>query len=241
MGGQLELHSSGSEFWRSVVRHSRAKPHTRRPPRSNARLETQRIIIFEDLACRERLQMRTVASHYLNHSRDRSSSRPECGAGAAIACTEGTGKLEEVEGRSGRPAHSTSWMPLVEFSCLWFESMEPSYLAVALLVLGLTLIVCEVFIPSAGLIAAFATLCFAGVGRRRVQAWWYDKPGLFRDLRHRTAGLDPVRLERCAVCLAANRIRQTSPAGSARPRRGHSLSGGTAATAAARRDRSARR
>ena len=57
--------------------------------------------------------------------------------------------------------------------------MEPAYLAVALLVLGLTLIVCEVFIPSAGLIAAFATLCFAGSVVAAWTAWWYDKPGYF--------------------------------------------------------------
>jgi membrane-bound ClpP family serine protease len=59
------------------------------------------------------------------------------------------------------------------------EAMEPAYLAVALLVLGLTLIVCEVFIPSAGLIAAFATLCFAGSVVAAWQAWWYDKPTYF--------------------------------------------------------------
>jgi membrane-bound serine protease (ClpP class) len=57
--------------------------------------------------------------------------------------------------------------------------MDPAYLAVALLVLGLTLIVCEVFIPSAGLIAAFATLCFAGSVVAAWTAWWYDKPGYF--------------------------------------------------------------
>jgi membrane-bound ClpP family serine protease len=62
---------------------------------------------------------------------------------------------------------------------LWFEAMEPAYLAVAFLVLGLTLIVCEVFIPSAGLIAAFATLCFAASVVAAWQAWWYDKPGYF--------------------------------------------------------------
>jgi membrane-bound ClpP family serine protease len=50
----------------------------------------------------------------------------------------------------------------VELLPPWFEAMDPAYLAVALLVLGLALIVCEVFIPSAGLIAIFATLCFAG-------------------------------------------------------------------------------
>jgi membrane-bound ClpP family serine protease len=57
--------------------------------------------------------------------------------------------------------------------------MDPAYLAVALLVLGLTLIVCEVFIPSAGLIAAFATLCFAGSVVSAYMAWWYDKPTYF--------------------------------------------------------------
>ena len=57
--------------------------------------------------------------------------------------------------------------------------MDPAYLAVALLVLGLTLIVCEVFIPSAGLIAAFATLCFAGSIVAAWTAWWYDKPAFF--------------------------------------------------------------
>jgi membrane-bound serine protease (ClpP class) len=57
--------------------------------------------------------------------------------------------------------------------------MDPAYLAVALLVLGLALIVCEVFIPSAGLIAIFATLCFAGSIASAWTAWWYDKPGYF--------------------------------------------------------------
>jgi membrane-bound ClpP family serine protease len=62
---------------------------------------------------------------------------------------------------------------------LRFEAMEPSYLAIALLVLGLTLIICEVFIPSAGLIAGFATLCFAGSVVAAYMAWWYDKPTYF--------------------------------------------------------------
>jgi membrane-bound serine protease (ClpP class) len=57
--------------------------------------------------------------------------------------------------------------------------MDPAYLAVALLVLGLALIVCEVFIPSAGMIAIFATLCFAGSIASAWTAWWYDKPGYF--------------------------------------------------------------
>jgi membrane-bound ClpP family serine protease len=57
--------------------------------------------------------------------------------------------------------------------------MDPAYLAVALLVLGLTLIICEVFIPSAGLIAAAATLCFAGSVVTAYMAWWYDKPTYF--------------------------------------------------------------
>jgi len=64
-------------------------------------------------------------------------------------------------------------------SRLRLEAMEPSYLAVALLVLGLTLIVCEVFIPSAGLIAGFATLCIAGSVVAAYLAWWYDKPTYF--------------------------------------------------------------
>jgi membrane-bound ClpP family serine protease len=57
--------------------------------------------------------------------------------------------------------------------------MDPAYLAVALLVLGLALIVCEVFIPSAGLIAAFATLCFAGSIAAAWTAWFYEKPAYF--------------------------------------------------------------
>jgi membrane-bound ClpP family serine protease len=57
--------------------------------------------------------------------------------------------------------------------------MDPAYLAVVLLVLGLALIVCEVFIPSAGLIAAFATLCLAGSVAFAWQAWWYRSPAYF--------------------------------------------------------------
>ncbi len=57
--------------------------------------------------------------------------------------------------------------------------MEPAYLAVALLVLGLTLIICEVFIPSAGLIAAFRDIVLCGSVVAAWQAWWYDKPGYF--------------------------------------------------------------
>lgn len=57
--------------------------------------------------------------------------------------------------------------------------MEPAYLALVLLVLGLALIVCEVFIPSAGLIAAFATLCFAGSIAAAWTAWWYKSPAYF--------------------------------------------------------------
>jgi membrane-bound ClpP family serine protease len=57
--------------------------------------------------------------------------------------------------------------------------MEPAYLAVVLLVLGLALIVCEVFIPSAGLIAAFATLCLAGSIACAWSAWAYKSPAYF--------------------------------------------------------------
>ena len=57
--------------------------------------------------------------------------------------------------------------------------MDPSYLAVVLLVLGLALIICEVFIPSAGLIAAFATLCLAGSIACAWSAWWYKSPASF--------------------------------------------------------------
>jgi len=57
--------------------------------------------------------------------------------------------------------------------------MDPGYLAIALLVLGLGLIVCEVFIPSAGLIAVFATLCFAGSIVFAWTAWWYTNPAYF--------------------------------------------------------------
>lgn len=57
--------------------------------------------------------------------------------------------------------------------------MNPGFLAVALLLLGLGLIVCEVFIPSAGLIAAFATLCFAGSIVFAWSAWWYASPAYF--------------------------------------------------------------
>ncbi len=57
--------------------------------------------------------------------------------------------------------------------------MDPGNLAIILLVLGLSLIVCEVFIPSAGLIAAFATLCFAGSIAAAYTAWWYKNPPYF--------------------------------------------------------------
>lgn len=57
--------------------------------------------------------------------------------------------------------------------------MDPAYLAIILLVLGLSLIVCEVFIPSAGLIAAFATLCIAGSVGAAWTAWWYNNPAYF--------------------------------------------------------------
>jgi membrane-bound serine protease (ClpP class) len=59
------------------------------------------------------------------------------------------------------------------------ETMDAGYLAVVLLVLGLALIVCEVFIPSAGLIAAFATLCFAVSMWSAWSAWWYKSPTSF--------------------------------------------------------------
>jgi membrane-bound serine protease (ClpP class) len=58
-------------------------------------------------------------------------------------------------------------------------TMEPAYLAIVLLVLGLAMIVCEVFVPSAGLIAAFAALCFAGSVASAWTAWWYKYPTVF--------------------------------------------------------------
>src|SRR3984885_5938072 len=57
--------------------------------------------------------------------------------------------------------------------------MDSGYLAILLLVVGLALIVCEVFIPSAGLIAAFATLCIAGSIVSAWNAWWYSSPTYF--------------------------------------------------------------
>jgi membrane-bound ClpP family serine protease len=57
--------------------------------------------------------------------------------------------------------------------------MGSGYLAILLLVAGLALIVCEVFIPSAGLIAAFATLCIAGSIVSAWNAWWYSSPTYF--------------------------------------------------------------
>jgi membrane-bound serine protease (ClpP class) len=57
--------------------------------------------------------------------------------------------------------------------------MDSGYLAILLLVVGLALIVCEVFIPSAGLIAAFATLCIAGSIASAWSAWWYTSPTYF--------------------------------------------------------------
>jgi membrane-bound ClpP family serine protease len=57
--------------------------------------------------------------------------------------------------------------------------MDPAYLAIVLLVLGLALIVCEVFLPSAGLIAAFATLCIAASVACAWQAWWNESRTYF--------------------------------------------------------------
>jgi membrane-bound ClpP family serine protease len=57
--------------------------------------------------------------------------------------------------------------------------MDSGYLAILLLLVGLALIVCEVFIPSAGLIAAFATLCIAGSIASAWSAWWYTNPTYF--------------------------------------------------------------
>jgi len=57
--------------------------------------------------------------------------------------------------------------------------MDSGYLAILLLVIGLALIVCEVFIPSAGLIAAFATLCIAGSIASAWSAWFYTSPTYF--------------------------------------------------------------
>ncbi len=57
--------------------------------------------------------------------------------------------------------------------------MDSGYLAILLLVVGLALIVCEVFIPSAGLIAAFATLCIAGSIASAWSAWFYTSPTYF--------------------------------------------------------------
>ena len=54
--------------------------------------------------------------------------------------------------------------------------MDSGYLAILLLVVGLALIVCEVFIPSAGLIATLATLCIAG----SVAAAWSAGPPAIR-------------------------------------------------------------
>ena len=58
-------------------------------------------------------------------------------------------------------------------------TMESSYLAILLLVVGLALIVCEVFIPSAGLIATLATLCIAGSVAAAWNAWFYTNPTFF--------------------------------------------------------------
>jgi membrane-bound ClpP family serine protease len=57
--------------------------------------------------------------------------------------------------------------------------MDSGYLAILLLVVGLALIVCEVFIPSAGLIAALATLCIAGSIASAWSAWFYTSPTYF--------------------------------------------------------------
>src|SRR3984893_1681179 len=57
--------------------------------------------------------------------------------------------------------------------------MDSGYLAILLLIVGVALIVCEVFIPSAGLIAAFATLCIAGSIASAWSAWFYTSPTYF--------------------------------------------------------------
>jgi membrane-bound ClpP family serine protease len=57
--------------------------------------------------------------------------------------------------------------------------MDSGYLAILLLVVGLALIICEVFIPSAGLIAVLATLCIAGSVASAWSAWAYTNPTYF--------------------------------------------------------------
>ncbi|HET6326009.1 MAG TPA: NfeD family protein [Planctomycetaceae bacterium] len=57
--------------------------------------------------------------------------------------------------------------------------MDSGYLAILLLVVGLALIVCEVFIPSAGLIATLATLCIAGSVAAAWSAWASSHPTYF--------------------------------------------------------------
>lgn len=57
--------------------------------------------------------------------------------------------------------------------------MDSGYLAILLLVVGLALIVCEVFIPSAGLIATLATLCIAGSVAAAWSAWASSNPTYF--------------------------------------------------------------
>src|SRR5580704_3120727 len=57
--------------------------------------------------------------------------------------------------------------------------MDSGYLAILPLVVGLALIVCEVFIPSAGLIATLATLCIAGSVAAAWSAWASSNPTYF--------------------------------------------------------------
>ncbi len=50
--------------------------------------------------------------------------------------------------------------------------MDYSFLAIALLVLGLTLLIAEVFVPSGGLLAIMVSICILGSAWSAWAAWW---------------------------------------------------------------------
>jgi membrane-bound ClpP family serine protease len=54
--------------------------------------------------------------------------------------------------------------------------MEPSLFAILLLILGLALLVAEIFLPSGGMISVAAVICFAGSVGCAWNAWWVSSP-----------------------------------------------------------------
>jgi membrane-bound serine protease (ClpP class) len=57
--------------------------------------------------------------------------------------------------------------------------MLPSHFAILLLILGLALLVAEVFLPSGGMIFVAAVICFAASAGCAWNAWWTSSPSSF--------------------------------------------------------------